>query len=323
MTGAARAGGTHRPDVDDHPDPRPPGPAPGRPAGPRATRRELPVRAGLVSAGLAAGGAGGILLARDEDDVRAEATAAADRRFLEAGGAADEGEEVARLGTRRVVWSTTVTEPVAAITFDDGPTPEFTPRILDALAAAGVTATFNVMGHDGVAHPGLLREVVAAGHEIGNHTWSHRDLTSLTPEETREEIERCRREVEDLLQQPFTSFRPPRGELTGYALRVAAQNGYDVYVWSCTRGPGDSTSVDHVAAYVGSTVQPGDVLGLHDGIGRGTFAPRAAFARALAERRELEVRALPVALARIADRGVTLTSADRLVARSVPEPVGG
>ena len=288
-----------------------------------ATRRQVLLGAGAGAAGVAVGAAGGVLVAGEDDAVRRRATARAEQRFLEAGGAADEGEGVARLGTRRVVWSTTVTEPVAAITFDDGPTPEFTPRILDALATAGVTATFNVMGHNGIAHPDLLREVVAAGHEIGNHTWSHRDLTSLTADETREEIERCRREVEDLLQQPFTSFRPPRGEITGYALRVAAEIGYDVYVWSCTRGPGDSTSVDHITDYIGTTVQPGDVLGLHDGIGRGTFAPRAAFARALAERRELEVRALPVALARIADRGVTLTSANRLVARSVPEPVGG
>jgi peptidoglycan/xylan/chitin deacetylase (PgdA/CDA1 family) len=287
-----------------------------------STRRELLVRSGVAAAGLAAGAAGGALLVRGDDDAHTAATAAVERRFLEAGGAADEGEDVARLGTHRVVWSTTVTEPVAAITFDDGPTPEFTPRILDALATAGVTATFNVMGHNGIAHPDLLREVVAAGHEIGNHTWSHRDLTSLTADETREEIERCRREVEDLLQQPFTSFRPPRGEITGYALRVAAEIGYDVYVWSCTRGPGDSTSVDHITDYIGTTVQPGDVLGLHDGIGRGTFDPTAPFARALSERRELEVRALPTALAQIADRGIALTSANRLVSRSQPEPIG-
>ncbi|MGY1625006.1 polysaccharide deacetylase family protein [Geodermatophilus sp. SYSU D00965] len=287
------------------------------------TRRGFLLGAGAGAAGLAVGAAGGALVTNEDDAVRRRATARAEQRFLEAGGAADEGEGVARLGTRRVVWNTTVTEPVAAITFDDGPTTEYTPRILDALDRAGVTATFNVMGWNGVHHPEVLREVVAAGHEIGNHTWTHRDLTTLTQRETRDELVRCKDEVEALLGQPFTSFRPPRGELTGYALRIAAELGYDTFIWSVTRGPGDRTEVAEIGDYMGQTVEAGDVLGLHDGIGRGTFDPQAAFAVALAQRRDLEVRALPSALQQIADRGITLVSANRLLERSVPEPIGG
>lgn len=290
---------------------------------PMTSRRALLTGAAAGAAGLAVGGAGGVLLSDAEAEARQEATARAEQRFLEAGGAADEGEGVARLGTRRVVWNTTVTEPIAAITFDDGPTPEYTPRILDALAQAGLTATFNIMGYNAVRHPDLLREVVAAGHEIGNHTWDHRDLTTLTQAETREELRRCRDEVEALIGQPFTSFRPPRGELTGYALRVAAELGYDTFIWSVTRGPGDKKEVREIGDYMGRTVEAGDVLGLHDGIGRGTFEPDASFARALADRRELEVRALPSALQQIADRGIGLISANRLLARSEPEPIGG
>jgi peptidoglycan/xylan/chitin deacetylase (PgdA/CDA1 family) len=165
--------------------------------------------------------------------------------------------------------------------------------------------------------------VVAAGHEIGNHTWTHKDLTTLTAAQTRDELIRCRDEVSALVDVPFTSFRPPRGEITGYALRVAAELGYDTYIWSVTRGPGDSGSVTHIGDYMGQTVVAGDVLGLHDGIGQGTFDPDAAFAKALADRRELEVQALPSALQQIADRGITLMSANRLLALSDPEPVGG
>jgi peptidoglycan/xylan/chitin deacetylase (PgdA/CDA1 family) len=287
------------------------------------SRRKFLMGAGVGAAGLAVGGAGGVLMANEDAEVRREATARAEQRFLEAGGAADEGESVARLGARRVVWNTAVTEPIAAVTFDDGPTPEYTPRILDALDRAGVTATFNVMGWNGVQHPDHLRQVVDAGHEIGNHTWTHRDLTTLTQSETREELVRCKEEIEAVLGRPFTSFRPPRGELTGYALRVAAELGYDTFIWSVTRGPGDNKSVTEIGNYMGQTVAAGDVLGLHDGIGRGTFEPQASFAVALAERRELEVRALPAALQQIADRGITLMSANRLLERSVPEPIGG
>ena len=286
-----------------------------------STRRQFLL--GVGAAGVAVGAAGGILATDDDDRVRSRATARAQQRFSEAAGAADAGERVARYGTRRVIWNTTVTEPIAAITFDDGPTPQFTPRILAALDRAGVTATFNIMGWNAVQHASLLREVVAAGHEIGNHTWTHRDLTTLTAAETREELVRCKEEVERVLGQPCTSFRPPRGEITGYALRVAAELGYDSYIWSVTRGPGNSTSSTEIGDYVGRTVIAGDVLGLHDGIGQGTFDPTAAFARELADRRELEVRALPSALQQIADRGITLMSANRLLARSVPEPVPG
>ena len=287
------------------------------------TRRRFLLGAGTGAAGLAVGAAGGVLVANEDDAVRHRATARAEQRFREAGGAADEGEGVARLGTRRVVWNTTVSEPIAAITFDDGPTPEYTPRILDALDREGLTATFNVMGWNGVHHPGVLRDVVAAGHEIGNHTWDHRDLTTLTQRETRDELARCKDEIESLLGQPFTSFRPPRGELTGYALLVAAELGYDTFIWSVTRGPGDKKEVGEIEDYMGQTVGAGDVLGLHDGIGRGTFDPQAPFAVALADRRELEVQALPSALRQIADRGIGLVSANRLLERSVPEPVGG
>jgi peptidoglycan/xylan/chitin deacetylase (PgdA/CDA1 family) len=281
-----------------------------------STRRQFLVGAGSGAAGLAVGAATGAMLTGD--DVRAAA-----QRFEEAGGAADIGEQIARLGTRRVIWNTTVAEPIAAITFDDGPTPEYTPRILAALAEAGVTATFNVMGWNGVHHPDVLREVLAAGHEIGNHTWDHRDLSTLDARQTREELLRCKEEVEALIDRPFTSFRPPRGEITGYALRVAAELGYDTYIWSVTRGPGRSTSSAEIGDYLGTTVVPGDVLGLHDGIGRGTFDPAAPFARALAGRRELEVRALPAALAGIADRGITLMGANTLLARSETPPIGG
>jgi peptidoglycan/xylan/chitin deacetylase (PgdA/CDA1 family) len=239
----------------------------------------------------------------------------------EAAGAAATSGRHARLGVRRIVWSTTPAGPYASITFDDGPTPEFTPRILAALHKAGVKATFSVMGHNAATHPGLVRDIVAAGHEIANHTWTHLDQTQITASQIREEILRCKDEVERLIQQPLVGFRPPRGELAGYATMVAGELGYDVFMWSCTRGPGGTSTPAAVAHWLGTTVGPGDVIDLHDGIGRGTFDPAARFARDLAARREMEVRALPEALQRIADRGVLLTTVTDLLARSAPEPL--
>ena len=223
-------------------------------------------------------------------------------------------EQPARFGMNRVIWSVPTTRPMAALTFDDGPTPEYTPRVLEALRDAGVTATFNVMGHNAVAHRSLLREVVAAGHELGNHTFSHQTLPQLTPAQTRDEIVRCQETVEDLVGVPMAGFRPPRGMLTGYALRVCAELGLDVWVWSCTRGSDGVGTAQHVVDHLGSLVGPGDVVDLHDGLGRGTFQPGSSFTAGLARRREVEVRALPAVLARVAERGITLTSAGRLLA---------
>jgi peptidoglycan/xylan/chitin deacetylase (PgdA/CDA1 family) len=228
-----------------------------------------------------------------------------------------------RVGMQRAVWNTDPAGPFASITFDDGPTPEYTPRILEILAAAGVRATFFVMGYNAVQHPDVLREVVAAGHELGNHSWSHLNHATLDADTIRTEIVRCRDEVEQLVQQPLVGFRPPRGELTGWGLRVCAELGHDVVLWSCTRGPSGTSTVDAVASWIGSTVQPGDIIDLHDGLGRGTFSPSAPFTRDLAARREVEVQALPEALARIADRGITLMPATELLARSAPEPLAG
>ena len=281
------------------------------------TRRQFLLAAGAGTAGLALSGGAVAYGVDTHDHARARKAAAVG----EGVGRAADAAASTRVGTHRVVWSTTPVGPWAAITFDDGPTPEYTPRILGALEKGGVRATFNVMGHNAVAHPHLIAAIVAAGHEIANHSWSHLDQTRITAAQVREEIVRCEDEVEQLIQQPLVGFRPPRGELTGYAVRVAAELGHDVFMWSCTRGPGGTSTVPAVVQALGSSVEAGDVVDLHDGLGRGTFAPTAQFTRDLAARREVEVRALPEALRRIADRGVRLTSATDLLARSVAEPL--
>ncbi|HYX97367.1 MAG TPA: polysaccharide deacetylase family protein [Geodermatophilus sp.] len=275
------------------------------------TRRTFLAAFGAGAAGLLTGAAAGPLY----DGAASPSPASGDERR---GATGDFGAPL-RIGAHRVVWSLPATANAVAITFDDGPTETFTPRVLDALAAAGATATFYVLGASVVASPTLVREVVAAGHEIGNHTWSHRDLTRLSLQETRDQITRCAHTVEDLTGRPAVGFRPPRGELTGYALRVCAELGYDVHMWSCTRGPGDDRDPAAVAAYVGRTAAPGDVVGLHDGIGRGTFHPQAAFARRLTTRREVEVRGLPDLLARLGDRGLSVVSVGRLAAADPSE----
>lgn len=226
--------------------------------------------------------------------------------ILETASAAANGEAVARYGMHRVIYSIPTTKKIAAISFDDGPDPRYTPRILAALEKAGIKATFFSMGYNAQLHKDLLLDIVAAGHEVGNHTWSHLDQAYTTAKVTRMEIVDGKHVIEDIIGKPTIGYRPPRGDISGSGLKVCAQLGYDVYIWSCTRGRGPLGTPKSVSRYLADTMQAGDVLDLHDSTGRGIFSPGEAFAKNLDAAREIEVQALPEALSRIAAKGLIL-----------------
>jgi cellulose synthase/poly-beta-1,6-N-acetylglucosamine synthase-like glycosyltransferase/peptidoglycan/xylan/chitin deacetylase (PgdA/CDA1 family)/spore germination protein YaaH len=98
-----------------------------------------------------------------------------------------------------------------ALTFDDGPSPGFTPPLLDLLDEAGVKATFFVIGMNGRENPGLLRRTADAGHEIGIHTFTHPDISLITPEQLDDELLQSQRMLETTLGRQAVLFRPPFG----------------------------------------------------------------------------------------------------------------
>ena len=244
-----------------------------------------------------------------------------DRQGRELNASAVPGEPGQRLGQQRLIWSVATARPLAALTFDDGPDPELTPRILEVLAEHGVQATFNVMGWNALRHPDLVRELVAAGHELGNHTWSHQDLAFQSALQTRRQLERGREAIEQTAGVRPRFFRPPRGNLTGSAIASAAELGYDVLLWSVTRGGAGVGTPASVADHLARTVAPGDVVALHDGIGRGTFDPRGSGADRLRARRLVEVQALPAAVERLLGRGLRLVTVSALLAGGERQPV--
>jgi peptidoglycan/xylan/chitin deacetylase (PgdA/CDA1 family) len=219
------------------------------------------------------------------------------------------------VGSLQMVWSVDVEDPLLTLTFDDGPDPEFTPRVLERLAAAGVTATFTMVGRNVVRHPDVARAVIAAGHEVGNHTWSHECLADLDAAATLEEIRRGRDALVDLGVSRVRWFRPPRGVITGLGCRYAAALGQDVLMWSVLGGlpgPGPQTA-SQVDARLAAELAPGRIVALHDGIGKGSFERDAEFARALAGRREAEIEALPGVLERLTSQGYRFVTAGDLV----------
>jgi peptidoglycan-N-acetylglucosamine deacetylase len=217
------------------------------------------------------------------------------------------------LGIRQLVWSVATAERVVALTFDDGPDPAFTPRVLDVLQRYGISASFHLLGFNAINHPEEVKAIVDAGHEIGNHTFTHQDLAYETPAGTLLQLQRGRQSILDVAgPQPLRWFRPPRGRLTGVATRYAAELGHDIVLWSTTTGGRERP--EDIRAYLHRHLHPGAIVALHDGIGRGTFLPSAAFARELASRRAAELRALPSVIEQSVEGGYRFVTVSQLVA---------
>jgi peptidoglycan-N-acetylglucosamine deacetylase len=226
----------------------------------------------------------------------------------------DEEIEDPRSGLRRLIWTVSTDQPLAALSFDDGPHPYLTPQVLDILDRYGIKATFMAMGYAAERHPRLLSEVVDAGHEVGHHTWRHKNLALTDADTTRAEIERGAKLVEDVAGVPVRLFRPPRGRLSEAAVRLAAKHRHDIVLWSVTRGPLDERSPRRVADHLVKSTGPGDIIDLHDGIGRGTFNPRGDFAAELMDRRLTELAALPRFIEELGAKGVRLGTISDLMA---------
>lgn len=99
-----------------------------------------------------------------------------------------------------------------ALTFDDGPDPEYTPKILDALKAAGAKATFFVIGENVESHPDIVRRILAEGHSIGNHSFTHPDISKIGKVRTDVELNLTQRLIESVTGKSTLMFRPPYGE---------------------------------------------------------------------------------------------------------------
>jgi peptidoglycan/xylan/chitin deacetylase (PgdA/CDA1 family) len=180
---------------------------------------------------------------------------------------------------------------VLTLTFDDGPDPEFTPKVLEVLAEHRIRATFNVMGFNAEQHSDGLHATVAAGHEIGNHTFSHRDLAFQMPQTTMSELRRGLEVIQERTGLERVRWcRPPRGELTGVAARYAARLGHDILLWTLLGDTAGHERPDQVSSFVIPELGPGKIVAFHDGIGRGTFAPKGRNAKSLRQRRAAEIR---------------------------------
>ncbi|UOQ92034.1 polysaccharide deacetylase family protein [Halobacillus shinanisalinarum] len=151
-----------------------------------------------------------------------------------------------------------------ALTFDDGPHPEVTPRILDTLKKHDAKATFFMLGSQVEYYPSLANKVEEAGHEIGNHTMNHQDLTLLQPSKIREEVQKSNRIIENATGQTSTLLRPPYGASNGNVKQVAKHMETPMAMWSVDSLDWKSRNATAVNEEVMSNVAPGSIVLLHD-----------------------------------------------------------
>ncbi len=181
------------------------------------------------------------------------------------------------------VVRTATTEGRFALTFDDGPDPRHTPRISSYLAGRGHRATFFVLGRAAAAHPAVVAQLVADGHEIASHGDDHRLLAFTSPAGVRAQLAATEDAVVHATEQrPVPLFRAPHGVRSPWLAATLHRHGYRICGWQGrifdTSLPGAETIVGRVAA----RLRPGAVILLHDGDGSGRGETRDQTVEALA-----------------------------------------
>jgi peptidoglycan/xylan/chitin deacetylase (PgdA/CDA1 family) len=152
-----------------------------------------------------------------------------------------------------------------ALTFDDGPHPQGTPAILDALAGAGARATFFLVGEQVIRWPALAAEIAAAGHAVGLHGDRHRNLLRLTPVQTADDLRRGWDRVATAAGTEPLLYRPPYGVFSAAALAIARRRGWRPLLWTqWGRDWQPHATPVSISARLAAGLRPGAVLLLHD-----------------------------------------------------------
>jgi peptidoglycan/xylan/chitin deacetylase (PgdA/CDA1 family) len=164
------------------------------------------------------------------------------------------------LGT---VTSVQTQVPVASLTFDDGPHPEFTPRLLDILRRHKASGTFFMLGQSAQKHPELVRRIAEAGHAIGNHTWDHPSFPLISERERHRQLQAC---ADAITPYGLRLFRPPYGEQNLQSRLTAARLRYQVIMFSLDVGDFCEPDGDRLTRLLIQHTQPGSIIVLHDSV---------------------------------------------------------
>lgn len=161
-----------------------------------------------------------------------------------------------------------------ALTFDDGPHPVYTPLILDILKEAGVKATFFVIGENVRQYPDLVKRMIAEGHTVGNHTYSHGRVSTQEEGCFKEDVAQNSALLRALcVKERF--FRPPGGECDQKVWRMAEEMDYDIILWTVDTEDWKAPSSEQIVSSVLQRVKGGDIVLFHDYVAGKSNTPDA------------------------------------------------
>ena len=152
-----------------------------------------------------------------------------------------------------------------ALTYDDGPNDPFTLHLLDVLARHNAKATFFLLGQFVQQRPEIVRAIAAAGHDLGNHSWSHPYLIWASPAEVRRQIERATKAIEDACGVTPRLFRPPFGGRRPGTFALARRYGMETVMWRVSTYDWEADSPEFILNKARAGIRGGDVILMHDG----------------------------------------------------------
>jgi peptidoglycan/xylan/chitin deacetylase (PgdA/CDA1 family) len=198
-------------------------------------------------------------------------------------------------------FSVNVDGPYIAMTFDDGPSPETTPRLLDILKERNIKATFFMIGQNAERNPAIVKRILAEGHEIGNHSWTHPQLSKLSDDRVTEEINKTQDAIKNASGYTPVLLRPPYGAITARQKEwIEKQFGLSVIIWSVDpfdwKRPGASVIEQRILA----GARPGAIILSHD-IHKQT------------------IDAMPATLDALAAKGFKFVTVSQLIAMNKPK----
>lgn len=199
-------------------------------------------------------------------------------------------------------------EDIVAITFDDGPNPAYTPQLLDVLKEKGVKATFFVVGLHVKKYPDIAHRIVAEGHDIGNHTYTHKDLVPATRRMVLAQTHKTEQVIKRVTGRTTKLFRPPRGIYSGAVRRLLVdEEGYRLILWSVSSIDWRQTSPAKILRRVLGYARPGSILLFHDS---------GALLRREGASRQNTVEALPMVIDALRAKGYEFVTMTEMLERT-------
>lgn len=162
-----------------------------------------------------------------------------------------------------------------ALTFDDGPHPYYTEQILEILEKYNIKATFFFVGQNIENYPEAAGKVYAAGHEIGNHTYTHHRVKSMGRGELLRELNRCDDAIYQIEEYRTRLFRPPEGAYDDYVEEAAKAMDYSIILWSIDTRDWEHMPPEKILTNVTKNIKSGDIILMHDYIGKRSPTPEA------------------------------------------------